>query len=428
MSTTVVYPDITLKTLRSELSVLLGKERSINKYSFLKCVGQSLALVKGKQEGDLKVKLFAPPYAAQPELYLLPTVETESSFFSQSFTLDTSSSSADEQTYCPSPRMFSLPMRTKGAVKFPHIPQCSQQPPPTSGLEEEEEDDEDEDEEEDEDNQSCSSSENEEESLCSTRRAEQQSCPGKPQTQTTLQLVSLKKALGRCEAESVQGKRVPNGKETCKKKKPCQSDRNSGAPQSHEDKDSGFSLSDGVGKSKGETLIEEIKLMKEERKQLEWTRQELLRKGKDLLAQSKHRRNLARDRWKKKYFEAKKATAPLEENLRDLRQELEIYYNKLLYQLQARDYRGKQGRPGPSSLKNEVIIQIMKEIYETDDLKRKVEDAKMKLLTEMKLRKQAATELRALRAELAQRKSQSSHPSLMQNTVQNRAPLQSSCI
>ena len=41
----------------------------------------------------------------------------------------------------------------------------------------------------------------------------------------------------------------------------------------------------------GDELIEEIKLVKDERKQLEWTRQELLRKGKDLLAQNRHRRN-----------------------------------------------------------------------------------------------------------------------------------------
>lgn len=41
----------------------------------------------------------------------------------------------------------------------------------------------------------------------------------------------------------------------------------------------------------GDELIEEIKMAKEERKQLEQTRQELLRKGKDLLAQNRHRRN-----------------------------------------------------------------------------------------------------------------------------------------
>lgn len=41
----------------------------------------------------------------------------------------------------------------------------------------------------------------------------------------------------------------------------------------------------------GEELISELKLVREERKQLEKTRQELLRKGKDLLAQNRHRRN-----------------------------------------------------------------------------------------------------------------------------------------
>lgn len=59
----------------------------------------------------------------------------------------------------------------------------------------------------------------------------------------------------------------------------------------------------------------------------------------------------ARDSWKKKYFETKKATAPLEDNLRNLRQELETFYNKLLHQLQARDNRGKPRRQGRSSMK-----------------------------------------------------------------------------
>ncbi|XP_008291932.1 spermatogenesis-associated protein 1, partial [Stegastes partitus] len=167
-----------------------------------------------------------------------------------------------------------------------------------------------------------------------------------------------------------------------------------------------------------EELMEEIKLARDERKQLEWTRQELLRKGKDLLAQNRHRRNQARDSWKKKYFQTKKATAPLEDELRNLRQELETFYNKLLHQLQARDSRGKPRRQGRSSVKNELIIQIMTESYEIDNLKRKVEDAKMKLVTEIKLRKQAATELRALKAELAQKKSQSSHPGLMRERPQ----------
>lgn len=40
-----VYPETTLLTLRGELGALLGIEKSIHKFSFLKCVGRSLALV-----------------------------------------------------------------------------------------------------------------------------------------------------------------------------------------------------------------------------------------------------------------------------------------------------------------------------------------------------------------------------------------------
>ncbi|KAJ4942886.1 hypothetical protein JOQ06_005398 [Pogonophryne albipinna] len=406
-----VYPDITLKTLRTELRAFLGAERSIDKFSFLKCVGRSLALVKSKQEGDLKVKTFAPPYAPQPELYLLPAVESGSSVCSQSLTPDTSSSSPDQQTYYQPPKTCNQPAGTKEPW------------------------------------------------------AEQQCCTKKHHNQRAPQPVSQNNAVQRCEADSDE---VKENEETCRKKKQHQRQnrgaRDSGAVQPLEDRDSGFSLSDGLGKSKDahalksirnkqssdvkespavlsrpgfssppqglpivtpkkpihrvfhtnrEELIEEIKMVREERKQLEWTRQELLRKGKDLLAQNRHRRNQARDSWKKKYFETKKATAPLEENLRNLRQELETFYNKLLHQLQARDNRGKPRRQGRSSIKNELIIQIMTESHEIDNLKRKVEDAKMKLITEIKLRKQAATELRALKAELAQKKSQSSHPSPM---------------
>jgi len=38
-------------------------------------------------------------------------------------------------------------------------------------------------------------------------------------------------------------------------------------------------------------LIKEIKLLKEQRKELEQTRQELFKKGRELLAFNRHRRN-----------------------------------------------------------------------------------------------------------------------------------------
>nr|XP_020452367.1 spermatogenesis-associated protein 1 isoform X2 [Monopterus albus] len=433
-----VYPDITLKTLRRELSALLGAERNVDKFSFLKCVGRSLALVKSKQERDLKVKTFAPPYAPQPELYLLPNMENDRSVCSQSLTPDTSSTSPDHHTYYHHPKTCSLPTGTKEPVKFPLIPRCSHQPPPTPTLEEGDE------EEGEEEGQSCSCSEGEgenEEGGLSPNKPEwaKQENQGAPQ---------LNKALQQCEAHSAQVKELPEKEDICRRKKQYRrgnrAARDSGVAESLEDKELGFSLTDRLGKSKvaqtlksirskptcgvtespaalsrpvrctspppGEELIEEIRLVREERKQLEWTRQELLRKGKDLLAQNRHRRNQARDSWKKKYFETKKVTALLEENLRNLRQELETFYNKLLHQLQARDNRGKPRRQGKPSIKNELIIQIMTESHEIDNLRRKVEDARMKLLTEIKLRKQAATELTALKAELAQKKNQSSHP------------------
>ncbi|XP_034566796.1 spermatogenesis-associated protein 1 isoform X2 [Notolabrus celidotus] len=458
-----VYPDITLKSLRSELGALLGTERSIDKFSFLKCVGRSLALVKSRQERDLKVKTFAPPYAPQPELYLLPTEELDSSVCSQSLSPDTSISSQDHHIYYHPHKTCSLPTGTKEPVKFPLIPKCSHQPPPTSSLEEEEEE-----EGEDDDEQSYSSSEserdNEEEGLSSDKLswAEKGCCQTKPQTHRAPKSVSENKGKIKDSAPVKESQE----KDNCTKKKiqhirQNRTARDSGVAPSLDDGDSVFSLTDGLRKSKDayglksimtqsvtespavlsrpvrctspppdlnmakvtqkkstsliyptnrEELIDEIKLVREERKQLEWTRQELLRKGKDLLAQNRHRRNQARDSWKKKYFETKKATAPLEESLRNLRQELETFYNKLLHQLQARDSRAKPRRQGKPSIRNELIIQIMTESYEIDNLKRKAEDAKMKLVTEIKLRKQAATELRALKAELAQKKSQSSNP------------------
>lgn len=45
---------------------------------------------------------------------------------------------------------------------------------------------------------------------------------------------------------------------------------------------------------------------------------------------------IACDVWQKKYFETKKVTASLEEILTKLREDLELYYKKLLIQLEAR--------------------------------------------------------------------------------------------
>ncbi len=45
----------------------------------------------------------------------------------------------------------------------------------------------------------------------------------------------------------------------------------------------------------------------------------------------------ARDRWKRQYFDTKKATTLLEDTLKSVRLELHTFYSKMLQQLQARD-------------------------------------------------------------------------------------------
>ncbi|XP_064189501.1 spermatogenesis-associated protein 1 isoform X2 [Anguilla rostrata] len=429
-----VYPNISLKTLRDELGGLLGAEKSIDNFSFLKCVGRSLAL------------------APHPELYLLPMVENSDSVLSDSLTPDRQIYRTDLHTY--SAKSSHVPTVTKKSSKLPQIKhQAPQRPPPTQimqGL------------------GSFSSSDEKEDVLHSQEPGwdETRNPPGRDQDQSESVLEQEEMAPA-AEPQAKSNTYVKMGPRF--RKHPT---RDSGVPESLEDYDSGFSPSKARNSNRSqplkyiskksnnqirrnpphlptsaqyspppssalphhtiatckptasvfltnrEELIEQIKLVKEERKHLERTRQGLLRKGKDLLAQNRYRRMNARDSWKRKYFDAKKATEHLESTLKSLRQDLEAFYHKLLQQLQARDGRHKTKHLGKPYAKNELIIQIILESHEIDKLKKKVDDAKMKLVTELKLRKQAATELQALKAELIQ-KVQSSLPVPHKSSVGN---------
>ncbi|ELW65385.1 Spermatogenesis-associated protein 1 [Tupaia chinensis] len=86
-------------------------------------------------------------------------------------------------------------------------------------------------------------------------------------------------------------------------------------------------------------IIEQMKQVKEERTYLEGIREELIKKAEKLFEQSKLKRCYAYDGWKKKYYETKKVTASLEEVLTKLREDLELYYKKLLMQLEAREIK-----------------------------------------------------------------------------------------
>ncbi|XP_052065735.1 trichohyalin-like isoform X3 [Mytilus californianus] len=161
-------------------------------------------------------------------------------------------------------------------------------------------------------------------------------------------------------------------------------------------------------------LLQELEAAREARRAVERQREELVKKAKLMQNKTQNRRNhdksiqtdlIARDLWKKRYFEEKKRTPPLEEQCNKLRHELDVIHRKLMNALEgsSKDKNTRMENLKPSK-QNNYKIQATRLTHEIDDLRRRLENAKMKLTAEMKLRNQAETELRALRAELTQKK------------------------
>ncbi|XP_052273459.1 uncharacterized protein LOC127873620 isoform X3 [Dreissena polymorpha] len=178
-------------------------------------------------------------------------------------------------------------------------------------------------------------------------------------------------------------------------------------------------------KKQKDELLKELEEAREARRTAERQREELVRQARQMQAKTQNRRSHARDLWKKRYFDEKKKTLPLEEQSNRLRHELDIIHKRLLATLEGPKEKatklndlkspGKVGSPGrPLSFydrqlqayrkMNNFKVQATRLQHEIEDVRRRVDHAKMKLTSEMKLRNQAETELRALRAELMQKK------------------------
>ncbi|XP_045157946.1 spermatogenesis-associated protein 1-like isoform X11 [Mercenaria mercenaria] len=172
-------------------------------------------------------------------------------------------------------------------------------------------------------------------------------------------------------------------------------------------------------KKQKEELLRELEEAREARRAAERQREELVKHAKQMQTKTQNKRNHARDLWKKRYFEEKKKTGPLEEQCNRLRHELDIIHKKLLTTLEGpKEKATKLNDIKPSNKLfryfdrelrayrklNSFKIQATRLQHEIEDIRRRVDHAKMKLTSEMKLRNQAETELRALRAELTQKK------------------------
>uniref|UniRef100_A0A8C3DVP4 Spermatosis associated 1 n=1 Tax=Corvus moneduloides TaxID=1196302 RepID=A0A8C3DVP4_CORMO len=336
-----VSPHITIRVLREKLGEYLGGVIVADKFKFLKCIGKKLVVVKAKQETELELKSFAPPYALYPELYLLPGV----GYFEDVYPLP--SSTQQKHHFIEEANRFGLGSRFSS---------LSQQKPEKS----------------------------------------------KP---------FLESVQSRCQVESLE---VPSPVEWGEKEPVPVSHTNNKQDNNNRIQENQFGekgklnqcifrcLLNRIVISLENKMAEQLQQMKKDRRHMEKSREELIKKAKGLLEQNKLRRYHVREEWKKKYFETKKATVSLEDTLNKLRQDLELYHQKLLLQLEARASRQRPNNTTNS--KNYTIIQIATVQHEHDQLRKKLDDTKMKLIIEIKMRKQAASDLRALRAELTQKK------------------------
>ncbi|XP_068056018.1 LOW QUALITY PROTEIN: spermatogenesis-associated protein 1 [Anomalospiza imberbis] len=501
-----VSPHITLRVLRERLGEYLGGVTVADKFRFLKCIGKKLAVVKAKQETELELKSFAPPYALYPELYLLPGVEYfEDVYPLPSLPLQKHHISEEANRFGHGSRLSSLSqekpengkpflqsIRSRHQVENLEVPSPvewgEKEPIPVSHT----------DNKQDSNNRIPKKlfKEKDQSKSDGSFFTSSHSNPADPESgkcnlvlQTSEQN-HLSQDQEECSApkwsyratgtalthvnhsdEQGQGNKRPQNhikyqKELAnmennehQKDTKLRRDRTQDAEilkimeeqttdsvhkkqslQQNRTKKIRVGLGEKLDNQADENkqnhltcpkecisapsppflaltvnpaqvpviqaaknkMVEQLQQMKEDRRHMEKTREELSKKAKGLLEQNKLRRYHVREEWKKKYFETKKATVSLEDTLNKLQQDLELYHQKLLLQLEARD---SQKRPNKTTTsKNYTIIRIATVQHELHQLRRKLDDTKMRLLIEIKMRKQAASDLRALRAELTQKK------------------------
>ncbi|KAM8951419.1 spermatogenesis-associated protein 1 isoform 2-T5 [Lycaon pictus] len=367
-----VSPHLTLQALRERLGEFLGEDAIAEKFLFLKCIGNNLAVVKAKQESELKLKSFAPPYALQPELYLLPIMDHLGNIYSAStVSLDgrqTNNGVAEADGIIHRPLSVTLLKEEPGTDPSFLVNTLKELLNKNQ-----------------EEGTSAGGKATPKEKQTGKTHTGNSEVPG-PLEESSSDYFSNKKSpfLWKNEDDRVNLIRTEDnqiGKKECIIL-PDLIDFPSlpGQP----------ALSPGITdisslQIEREKIIEQMKQVKEERRYLERIREEQIKKVEKLFEQSKLKRYHACDGWKKKYFETKKITASLEEVLRKLQEDLELYYKKLLMQLEAREIKMRpKNLANITDSKNYLIIQITEVQHAIDQLKRKLDTDKMKLIIEVK--------------------------------------------
>ncbi|XP_047580173.1 spermatogenesis-associated protein 1 isoform X5 [Lutra lutra] len=386
-----VSPHLTLQALRERLGEFLGEDAVAEKFLFLKCIGNNLAVVKVKQESELKLKSFAPPYALQPELYLLPIMDHLGNIYSAStVALDgrqTNNGVAEADGIIHRPLRVTLLKEEPGTDPsflvntLKELLNKNQEEAASAG-------------------EKATPKENQ----TGKNQIGNSEVPGSLESNSDYFSNRKSPFLWKNEDDGVNIIRTEDNQIDKKEcitlpdlidfpSLPCQAALSPGT------------IDISLLQIEREKIIEQMKQVKEERRYLERIREELIKKVEKLFEQNKLKRYHACDGWKKKYLETKKITASLEDVLTKLREDLELYYKKLLMQLEAREIKMRpKNLANITDSKNYLIIQITEVQHAIDQLKRKLDTDKMKLIIEVKMRKQAVSDLRTLKAELAQKK------------------------
>ncbi|KAM6396612.1 spermatogenesis-associated protein 1 isoform 4-T4 [Pluvialis apricaria] len=461
-----VSPHITLRVLREKLGEYLGGVAVADKFKFLKCIGKKLAVVKAKQETELELESFAPPYALYPELYLLPGVE----YFEDVYPLSSSTQqrhhfNAQANRFDHGSRLSSLPQKNPAKSKqFLESIQSSHQlenqeahspvewgekePVPVLPTKHKQ----------DHNNRiqekQIQFREKDENGSNGSLFTSSHSNPAdweSGKSDTVLQTPE-QNHLSQDQKERNTPKWNGKAKGTAFTLHVDHSDeqgQNTQTSQNHIKYRNELTNMENNDHQKDTKLrrdrtrnAEILKIMEDQTTEYVHKKQSLqqYRTSKSIADPGEKLDNQAdkskknhtcpkeyisppsppflalsvnpaqvpaiqaamREEWKKKYFETKKATVSLEDALNKLQQDLELYHQKLLLQLEARDSRKRPNNMTNS--KNYTIIRITTVQHELDQLRRTLDDTKMKLVIEIKMRKQAASDLRALRAELMQKK------------------------
>lgn len=157
-----------------------------------------------------------------------------------------------------------------------------------------------------------------------------------------------------------------------------------------------------------EELKAELRKAKSTRVEMEKERESKVRRAKMLQNQMMQKRNQSKNIWKKKFFEEKRKTAALDEQVNRLRHEVDAQHKTLMSYLESKER--ESGRPqagvdvkSPSEKTNQRMT-LARLQHEVEELRRRIEELKAKLTAEMKNRDAAQKELKQIREDLMEKK------------------------